>query len=399
MTGTKKIAKDTVYTILSLCVYNLVLQVIVYPYLCKQVGDVYFGKIVYYLSFVSLFSVSVGQSVGDEHLIFSRRGMLVFPEVLKMLCILGVFAFLSFGLYTFFTGELISCTILRVYTAACFKIQKKFGGFFLYYCILSAGCAAGLVFSSEKLWYFCFMLGEVCALLFTFLYCRSLFIMKKSDGISSFKKETLFLFLAYFVYAASLNFDRILIGRLMHDSDVSLYYVSSLMGKSVTLVIAPLNTILLSYGSKLIKDMSVKKYLKIVFGLICMVGAIFIFAYFANILFVHLFYNQLYEDAKPHFVLITASQIILFLPSMLLTLLLLLGDSKWQTIIQSIYAVSFFLWAFVFIQKWGINGAGYATIIASTVKLCFIITVTLRLLKKQKRMIDLSSSAHNTTGL
>lgn len=395
----KKIAKDTFFTMLSLCLYNFILQIVIYPRLCSRVGDDYFGKIVYMLSFVSLFSIAIGNSVGDEYLLFTERGTAPrFPDVFKTLLLFCGAGLLIFALYAVFTGEeikslglclfLTGVTAFRVFAAALFKIQKKFTGFFVYHCVLCAGYIAGvLVFASEKLWYFAFMAGELAACVFTFFYCRSGQFLGAGEYAFRFRKEAFFLLLSSLAHMASLNFDRILLGRMQGNYEVSLYYVSSLLGKTIVLFSSPLNTMLLAYGYKFAARLSVKKFIKIVGIIISGSLLIFLCAYFATTVFVPIFYPSLYQDAKSLFAPVTMGQILLFLPSMPLTILLMVGGSKWHAVVQYAYIALYFGLLWILVQRLGVLGAGYAAILAGAAKFFLIVAITIKLLTKGEHSV------------
>lgn len=56
--------------------------------------------------------------------------------------------------------------------------------------------------------------------------------------------------LSYLVTNTTLNIDRLVIRQVLGNEQVTWYYVTSLIGKTLVLLIAPINTIVISYLTK-----------------------------------------------------------------------------------------------------------------------------------------------------
>lgn len=59
-----------------------------------------------------------------------------------------------------------------------------------------------------------------------------------------------FLTLSYLITNTTMNMDRLVIKQILGNEQVTQYYVVSLIGKTLVLLIAPINTIVISYLTK-----------------------------------------------------------------------------------------------------------------------------------------------------
>lgn len=391
----KKISFDLVFTISAVLIFNCVLQFLVYPRLNALYGDIRFGSIVYYMSFVSIFATSIGMKVNDERLIFSKNNRANIFDSFKTLFIVLVFSLVAFFIYgsitqaeilsLLYTSILIFITTFRYYADVFFRLKKNFLGYLLYYIILSFGYVVGLLLQFiYQSWFLVFVTGEVFALVFvTIIYlCNKNNISKSPSAFKPFFKEAILLILSFLIYSVSLNLDRIMLKEMVGELAVTQYYVASLIGKTIALLITPINTLLISYGEKIKSKLNTKSYSKIVFLMVIFTLGFFFLATFVSKIFARIFYPTVYLAIKDNISIITLGQILIFSSSILLSILLLLAPAKWQLIIQSIYTVVYFVLLYVLLMAQGFIGVAYAGIIAGAFKLILVIAITMTLINK-----------------
>ena len=87
--------------------------------------------------------------------------------------------------------------------------------------------------------------------------------------------------LSYLITNTTLNIDRLVIRQVLGNEQVTWYYVTSLIGKTLVLLIAPINTIVISYLTRRKERLTRSQYGKaalaggivsFVFFLACQVG-------------------------------------------------------------------------------------------------------------------------------
>ena len=97
-----------------------------------------------------------------------------------------------------------------------------------------------------------------------------------------------FLILSYVVTNLTLNIDRLALRFLIDDLAVTQYYVVSLIGKTMLLVVAPVNTIMISYLTKRKERMKKGEYLKLVGAGFAVAAAFFAAAEIATPIFLNM---------------------------------------------------------------------------------------------------------------
>ena len=67
------IFSDSLYSIIALVIMNMVAQFGMYPFWAKQLGTEHYGNILYLLSFINIFAVSVGSALNFSRLADSAK--------------------------------------------------------------------------------------------------------------------------------------------------------------------------------------------------------------------------------------------------------------------------------------------------------------------------------------
>ena len=97
-----------------------------------------------------------------------------------------------------------------------------------------------------------YLIGEAAALALvgvTGKYFSSVF-QKKRIFLRRSLGRGFFLTLSYLITNTTMNMDRLVIKQILGNEQVTQYYVVSLIGKTLVLLIAPINTIVISYLTK-----------------------------------------------------------------------------------------------------------------------------------------------------
>ena len=144
---------------------------------------------------------------------------------------------------------LIFMTDFRYYGDVEYRLSLKYGSYFLYYLICSLGYAAGfLLYRFTGNWPVVFLTGEICA--FCFILLKGTIyrdFLRRSLCFGNVVRSGGLLVLSYLVTNLTLNIDRLFLNARLGGEAVSIYYVVSLIGKTLVLFVAPVNTIIISY--------------------------------------------------------------------------------------------------------------------------------------------------------
>ena len=164
--------------------------------------------------------------------------------------------------------------------------------------------------------------------------------------------------------------DRFVLLYFVDSSAVSEYYVLSLLGKTVAIIGIPLNSIIIGYLTKGSKRMDRPLYRKSVLGLLILAVLFTLVCGGLTPVYIRLMYPALFAEMSDIVVLafiVSLAQILYFVTNILLVIILTFVKTKWQLIIQIVYAAVFIATAIGMTLVWGIRGFAYAAVISSGV--------------------------------
>lgn len=376
----KKLLSDLIYTMGASILMNGVLQLLIYPYINRSMGEEYLGNVVFYMSIVYIIGQAMGMSFCSNRLVLRNQCETSNGDYNRLLAFLApagaivgavIFSFyvhsvpeiLAFGLIVLFT-------VLRYYANVEYRLKLNYKKYFLYFVILTAGYGVGaLIYAITGQWVFIFLTGEVIATIYMFAFGT---IFKKeppTENTGLIAKQIFFLLISYLVYEGITNADRMILKNLLDARAVALFYVVSMIGKTLQLFVGPINNIALSYMSADKKQMTKEDFWRTTVLYIA-VGAIFyLFCLVGTPLYVKLFYPNLYGELQGLNLAVNAGQVINFAASLILPSILASLGSKYHMMLQVLYAVVYLPLAILFTMRGGIWGFAAATLLANSLRL------------------------------
>lgn len=381
----KKIAANTLYTIGGMLVMNGVLQILIYPLLNKQMGADTLGGLLFIMGFVGILGPSVGQALNTSRLVVGRDYEVSNGDYVWMLLTFGGIGSLiilwisrdsivnvGMGIGVFL---LLMITILRYYGDVEYRLNLNYKRYFIYYVILAVGYIAGFaLYQVSDYWLLIFLMGE-CGAIFYVTLSGTIFRnpFRRSEAFQVACKRGFFLILSYLVTNTTLNMDRLILKNMMGNVEVTQYYVVSLVGKTMVLLVAPINTIIISYLTKRKERLTKGEFLKS-----AMVGGIVSFVFFlccqvGTPLFVWLFYRDLFETVKGLMTIVNITQILGMYSAFLFILVLTFTDEKWQLWLQAAHIVILTTVSVIFTKMYGIIGFSWAFLGANALRVAAVI--------------------------
>ena len=241
---------------------NGILQLMIYPLLNRFMGSSQLGGLLYIMGLASIICPSVGQALNTSRLVVRRNYQVSNGDYCVLLLLLGgagillsVFAArksiegIGSGV---FTVLLLFLTIFRYYGDVEYRLNLNYKKYFYFYAILSGGYLLGFVlYLLTGCWFLVFVTGELLAIGYLFVtgtVLRDFFKISSCFG-TAFRKGWI-LVLSYLITNLTLNIDRLVLKHFISHLAVTQYYVTSLIGKTMVLLVAPVNTIVISYLTK-----------------------------------------------------------------------------------------------------------------------------------------------------
>ena len=387
-----RIAANTMYTIGGALILNGVLQLLVYPQLAAVLGAEANGTVLYLMAIVNILGPSAGQALNNSRLVQRRKmdvtngdydlTLLLFSGI-GVICAFVFSVLSSPGAITPVNGlplaVLIFLTVFRYYGDVEYRLNLNYRRYFVYYCACGAGYAAGfLIFKMTGSWIWIFLAGDALALCFVGLtggIFRDFF--GKSVFFRPVMKSGAVLVLSYFVTNLTLNIDRIFLKNALGGEAVTVYYVVSLIGRTLVLFIAPVNTVIISYLTREKEVIGRKRFIRFAgIGLLAC-AFFFVFCRIATPVFIRLFYPDLLEACLPLVAVASLSQILAMYSAYLFIIVLTFTGEKWQLALQVLHLVILLILITAMTPTGGLKAFAAAVLAANAIRILMVVCLGL----------------------
>ncbi len=367
----KGLFSDSMWSIAGLMLMNLVAQFAVYPVWAKQLGAEVNGNVLTLIAYINIISVAIGSGANYARMRHSSTNKTTNGEynlcliIVSIICIPVSFVAqyatdMNLGIVDSALYLLLMIAMMwRYYADVDFRLSLDYRGFFKYYLVISLGYGVGIgLYLWIGHWPLALLIGEMAGLIYVALFGN---ILKSNSFEFSHNNKTVYsviftLIATNLILNLIFNADRLLLNALVSGTAVTLYYISSLLGKTVSLITTPLNSVIIGYTARY-KGKLTMKMLLIASSLI---GGTIIIATFACTIGSHILIRFLYpdefNDAAQYFILANLSQIIYCCTNSLTTFLLCFTESKYQLYINIVYAIAFISIGIPVTVIWGLNG-------------------------------------------
>ena len=379
----KTLASDSILTISALVIMNCVAQFVIYPLWSRVFGDEQYGNIIYVMSLVNTFAVSMGVSANYARMVESAKRTTCNGDYNGILSACSVIAgVLCFGIMLFSdlnmsTAEIVLAAILavltmwRFYADVEYRLSLNFKGYFLYYMVISIGYGIGaFLFLQTKLWPLALIPGEVLGLLLVYIK-GGLFRTKpfeRSDAFLANVKYTGVLTTSNVIDNLIFNGDRLLLQIALNGASVTLYYLASLVGKTMSLISTPLNSVIMGYLARYKGEFNRKTFFLILAGTVIAI----LLATVATVLGSHILISILYADSyagvKDYFIIANLTQVIYFTTNVVTTILLRFAKVNFTLVVNSLYGVAFVLLCVPAAFLYGVDGFCFALLLVNIIR-------------------------------
>lgn len=386
----KKVSFDIFVSILSSLVPILFLQFVLLPIIGRKYIGSDYGLILTLISLITLSTQSFSTALTNSKLLknseyIEKKICGDFNLILIFYCfmntlIIGVGTFIYSQNLNFLQLGLIvliaNIQLVRKYLLVYFRLKIEYSGVLNSNIFLLLGYLVGIpIFMYTHLWEVVYLLGELFGLIF---------ILKKSTILKeSFKKTALFkntfscssiILIGSFLATINSHIDRLILFPILGGEVVAIYYISSLFGKTLALIVAPINSVILSYISKISKidnkSFNLLLYISAALGVI---SYLLIVTLSKPIL--KLLYPVYVDDAMNFIHITTLASIFLMLAMILNPLVMKFKDIKWQIWINLFNNIVYIGLAITLVKNYNLYGFCIATLISSLFKFILVFII------------------------
>lgn len=374
---------DLIYSIGAAAIFNLVIQLIVYPDFERHLGSDGYGVALSVISLIAITAGTCGYAVNCARILGVEKGRTDSSDYNIILLVMGVAGSLIGIFYIYrlgFTSPLsmllyallMFSTMLRYYSEVEFKINTNFFRYMIYYILISVGYTAGLLlFHSTGEWMIPLIIGESLSILFVIVFGKIYRppFLKPTKALIPVLSSIGLIFLSSLIDNLTLHADRILLLAITGDgSAVSTYYIASLIGKVVSMLTLPINAILISYLVRYRGELT-KKLWTIIAAAATIFGALgFGACMLVSPVMIRILYPDSLTEVSPYLAPAILGQIFYFVSGMLMMVLLRFKGEKKQLIFNAAYAVEFFACVAIGTVIGGLSGFVWAILIANALR-------------------------------
>lgn len=391
MTGKKQIAVDAALNVVATAIPLCLLQLVILPMMASDMSAHDYGLVVTTLSIFNILPGVFGNVLNNVRLVFQNRydeegvsgdfnAILICSSfICSTACMILLVIFGTSDLVSLFLMFIASfCWISREYFLVAFRIKINYLKILVCNIVQTVGYLLGYgLFLVTHQWVFVYLLGQGLSLVYILCEsdlhrepCKTTFLFK--DVLSSAGALSLSQFLSKFMAYS----DRILLFPLLGGGAVGIYYISSLMGKIVSMAVTPINGVMLTYLSK---RNTANRPQRAFWTAMLSALTVCIFSYLAVIVFgrsVLAFLYPSYVDKAMVFLPITSITAFLYiLISVAQPFTLKYYSMKWQVVINGATCAAYVLLGLLLLSKLGLMGFCVGALTSNFLKLLIMLGV------------------------
>ena len=396
----RRFVGDSIWTIAGLILMNAAAQFGVYPIWNRQMGNEAYGKVLYLIAGMNILAISMGAACNYGRMRASAEGPTGNRTYNRMLGIASCAAIPYMGLVYLLSGNadrpaaeiplvmlLCVATMWRYYADVGYRLQLNYKGCFVYYGVIALGYAAGIgLFLWLGLWPLALLPGELAGLALVYFRGDTLRNEPAAGGDDRWIVKIVLTLLGTEVISNLIaNGDRVMLNWVLGGTAVTLYYQASLVGKTMSLITTPLNSVLIGYLAR-----SKQRFTR---GLMLRVTGLSLAALavgtagcvLGSHILIRLLYPQNYELVKGYFWLANLGQAAFFTSGVAATVLLRYCRVRYQLVINVVYAVLFVGLGLPAVYKGGLEYFCAAVALAGLGKLACVLILGFRDAEKDNR--------------
>ena len=375
---------DSLWSIGGLVLMNAVAQIVLYPFLAKQLGEAGYGEMQYLLAYINIVTVSVGVAANlsrmtapPEERMTSGGNYNLFLLLVALLGIPGALLIRRFGgthmdvPTTVCYYALFVAMLFRYYADVAYKLTLNYRLYFAYYAIIGVGYVGGVfLFRATGIWPLAILPGEALGVLFAYIVGPTL--RKKPFSLSpAWKHAWRIIFMLCLSEGMSnliVNADRLVLKWMVGAAAVTVYYLATLVGKIMSLVTTPFNGVLIGYLARYEGRFSRRIMRFVTLGSLVVIALCTGVCVAGGYLALIWLYPEELEAVRPYLLLGSLAQVIYFTTNTVTVVLIRFAKKIYQVIISAVFAVCFFGLSIPATLYFGTTGFAVAMLITGGVR-------------------------------
>ncbi len=382
---------DSAFGIFGLLLMNLVAQLLLFPLYAKRFGGGGYGELQYLMGYVNILTVAFGTAAGlarmtaptaerwhngcDYNLFLLAFALLGLPVTLLVRRFAGV----AMSTPTYICYYLLFVAMLfRYYADVSYKITLAYRRYFAYYAVIGAGYVIGAALMWRTgIWPLGLLIGEAAGVLFA--YCSEKTLTRGGLLPSAAWRGTLgtvvTLFLAEGASNLILNADRLVLGLLEGHYAVTVYYLATIAGKTMSLLTVPLGGVLIGHLARYEGGLPKRTVHKLAGGALAAISLFTLLCAAGGALVIRLLYPSEFNAVWPYLPIGSFAEVVYFITGLLTVVVLRFGKRRYQVIINGTFAALFFALGIPATLFFGIRGFAVSVTLAAILR--FVLALAL----------------------
>lgn len=379
--------KQFVYNVIGTILPTLVLQLLFLPLIAKRMNGEAYGFVLTIVAAVMMVSSGIGNVLNNIRMLSDSE-----YEMQKLHGDFGIFfsanasiiCFITFGILWYYNVREISTFLLTLlmsllvyakdYYIVRIRIALDYWKIMIcnFFCVL--GYAFGyVIFCLGGDWQYIYIIGSLLGLFYTIwefpvkrpFFAKTVLFVQTAKKFGALATATLL--------GRSLQYvDRLLLFPLLGGEDATVYYVSTLIGKTISMALVPLNSFLLSQIAKK-KELSRGMFGKILL-LTCGMGLVgYCVCIIAAKPLLGLLYPQWIALSMKYIYVTTLAAVISAVSMILNPIVLKFCNMNWQIIINGVCFVVYLIISLTLLELFGLMGFCFGSVLANGVMLLLMV--------------------------
>lgn len=389
MLKVKSAAKDMAINIAATLIPTAALQLLVLPVAARGMSDDSYGLALAVIALLGVCPLTVGNVINNIRLLKDeeyRKGGEKgdFSAIVLASCVancivifLGALAIGGQGAFGIALVVLASVMMLcREYLVAEFRLKLDYKGILVTNLLQTCGMMVGLGIHMLTGYWACIYLIGYGASIAYLLFATE--IWRDPVCVTNRMKETLGAFaslgIANILNKLTAYADRLVLIPLAGAGNVAVYYIACLFGKILSLLISPINNVLLSYLVKEDKASDKAFWASLGVGaLLCVVG--YIVTMLLAYPFLQILYPQFVDAAMSFIPVTTAAAYLMVLSGIAGPFVMRFCDLRWQIVLNGCFCAVFFIGSIIGFYFAGLMGFCVGVLVANGVRVICVVAI------------------------
>lgn len=384
----KKILTDVGLNIIASFIPIFILQFVILPKVASGMNSDSYGQLLSIVSIINISALSFGTALNNSRLInFKQYSNLdsngdyniifVIYTIINILVVIAGLIFYGESLNYMAQVLVVATSVLMVfktYASVEFRIKLNYRHILVSGIILFLGYLIGYaVYVITGYWIFIYLFGFLFASVYIKINTK---ISKESFNKSFMFKDTLvktsYLLGSGILISLVTYVDKLIVFPMAGGHAVSIYYIATILGKTIVLIIGPITSVMLSYFAQM-KSFSNHyfKWLLTISSILGLLGYVFVMILSEPLLTV--IYPQYFEECVRYIPITTLSVIITIIGDIINSVILKFRGAKLQVHINLVYVSLYIFLGFVLLYSFGLMGFCASVLITAIIRLLLLV--------------------------